>query len=449
MAEASPVIGEPFVTTAIAPERVRRDGAGLRPPAEPYSPPSVQDVVDQLSARLDRAIAIDDHQLRLVAFSLHRYGVDTVRLDSILNREASPQVTEWVHSHSIRAADPFVRIPENSELDMRPRVCMPIRHQGIVLGYLWLIEEFRILTDTELELATAAANEAGPIMYVERTLQDERRQREGEVVHALLADSGVLAKEAANTALDGQLIWRAALYTVLVIGAGVGSSPRSTGEASRVLGALGEARRRLASGSCMTAMLGHRGVMLIGTSDLPAIEVGVNWLDQALAGDVSLSDWRISVGAPVGELSFSARSYETALSAFRVALHALEDEPRPVWWSHMPAWRLISCLADDEITRAAIHPAIAKLKADRHGDVLLETLETYLDHGGDARASAEQLYMHRTSLYSRLQRIEAITGVNLHDGEDRLALHISLRVARLMCDRSATAAPSELSSHRW
>ena len=45
--------------------------------------------------------------------------------------------------------------------------------------------------------------------------------------------------------------------------------------------------------------------------------------------------------------------------------------------------------------------------------------------------TAEALNLHRATLYYRLQRIEEITGARLKVGEDRLALHLGLRLARL------------------
>jgi DNA-binding PucR family transcriptional regulator len=62
---------------------------------------------------------------------------------------------------------------------------------------------------------------------------------------------------------------------------------------------------------------------------------------------------------------------------------------------------------------------------------LVDTLEAYLDRAGDAKATAEALSLHRATLYYRLNRIEEITGARLKTGEDRLALHLGLRLARL------------------
>ncbi|MEU7748142.1 helix-turn-helix domain-containing protein [Nonomuraea angiospora] len=39
--------------------------------------------------------------------------------------------------------------------------------------------------------------------------------------------------------------------------------------------------------------------------------------------------------------------------------------------------------------------------------------------------------MHRASIYPRLRRIEQVTSVDLADGEQRLALHPGIKVARM------------------
>ncbi len=72
----------------------------------------------------------------------------------------------------------------------------------------------------------------------------------------------------------------------------------------------------------------------------------------------------------------------------------------------------------------------ALMTADAEG-TLVETLETWLDEGCDARATVARLQVHRTSLYYRLGRIEEITGMTLSSGSVRLDLHLGLKLARL------------------
>ena len=77
-----------------------------------------------------------------------------------------------------------------------------------------------------------------------------------------------------------------------------------------------------------------------------------------------------------------------------------------------------------------VHPGLEALLGLPEAALLLRTLETYLELAGSARATAEALHLHRTSLYYRLQRVELLAGTDLKDGTERLALHLALRVAR-------------------
>ncbi len=56
-------------------------------------------------------------------------------------------------------------------------------------------------------------------------------------------------------------------------------------------------------------------------------------------------------------------------------------------------------------------------------------LRTPQDAAGNVQHAAEELSVHRQTVYYRLQHIEAITGLQLARGEDRLLLHLGLRLA--------------------
>ncbi len=102
---------------------------------------------------------------------------------------------------------------------------------------------------------------------------------------------------------------------------------------------------------------------------------------------------------------------------------ALRGQGRVVRWDRLGALQLLAPLAGapvpEQLARLLPHPE------------LVATLEAYLDRAGDARAAAAALFIHRTTLYHRLRRIERIAGVDLRDGDDRLLLHMALRLRAL------------------
>lgn len=105
-----------------------------------------------------------------------------------------------------------------------------------------------------------------------------------------------------------------------------------------------------------------------------------------------------------------------------------------VYWTRLGVHQLVVKLAAMGEDMPVMHPGLWHLLGDRSALPLLETLETYLDMAGNAQVTAELLNLHRTSLYYRLQRIERLAQTDLKDGVERLAMHLSLKVARMTGD---------------
>jgi sugar diacid utilization regulator len=137
---------------------------------------------------------------------------------------------------------------------------------------------------------------------------------------------------------------------------------------------------------------------------------------------------RVGIGAPQ-DLPAARRSYRQALDAVSVA-ERVARFGRVATWDELGVYRTLVRLPRD-LDEDALHPGLVALLRDGAHEQLVETLEAYLDRAGDAKATAEALNLHRASLYYRLQRIEEITGARMKVGEDRLALHLGLRLARL------------------
>jgi sugar diacid utilization regulator len=149
----------------------------------------------------------------------------------------------------------------------------------------------------------------------------------------------------------------------------------------------------------------------------------------ALADEEGLaSPARVGVGAP-HDLAAARDSYREARDAVAMA-ERVQRFGRIASWDELGAYRTLARFPLDA-TDAALHPGLAAMLSDPANAPFVDTLEAYLDLAGDARATAEALNLHRATLYYRLNRIEEITGARLKVGDDRLALHLGLRLARL------------------
>ncbi len=59
------------------------------------------------------------------------------------------------------------------------------------------------------------------------------------------------------------------------------------------------------------------------------------------------------------------------------------------------------------------------------------TIRAYLGCGANAQQAAALLHIHRTTLYWRLARVTDLLAVDLSRGDDRLKLHLALKLAEL------------------
>ncbi|MEM8534546.1 MAG: helix-turn-helix domain-containing protein [Chloroflexota bacterium] len=68
----------------------------------------------------------------------------------------------------------------------------------------------------------------------------------------------------------------------------------------------------------------------------------------------------------------------------------------------------------------------------KQGNELLKTLEAFFASLGNLARTSEVLHVHRNTLLYRLKRIQEITGMDLDNAEDRLALWLSLKAHRVL-----------------
>lgn len=128
--------------------------------------------------------------------------------------------------------------------------------------------------------------------------------------------------------------------------------------------------------------------------------------------------------------SFLDRLYKQALVAMRVAL--TQGSAGLVRFDENYERCIVDTLGRQVDPTALLHPAVfALLDSDRDG-TLLETLACFLRHGGNVARTSQALFLHRSTLTYRLDKIESATGLDLKElsDEEALALTVSCMIAR-------------------
>jgi hypothetical protein len=376
----------------------------------------IQALVDEAAARLGRAVLVDDRDLRLVAASKDFGDADPARVWSLLHRRTRPEDVR--HDELARLPGPGY-VPENPALELWQRLCVPVRCQGLLLGFVWVTDRYGEMSPEQVADVTRTAAEIGRLLR-ERLVAGERdRALHRELVEALLSRDAATRAEAWEEAVDRGLLDEGGHLAVLFVRrAGPGTSADGLPDVARL------ARERPGL-RALTATWPRRAIAVLTgpPGDSPAASVLAQSV-RALADETGKDGpWRVAVGGPVpgpDGLPAARRQADIALSTLRTAGVAC--------WGELSADALLAQFPRQLWADALLPTGIARLLADPSALVLLPTLSAFLDCAGEAQRTAAQLRVHRTTLYYRLSRIEQISGLNLRDGRDRLLAHLALRL---------------------
>ena len=371
-------------------------------------PAQLQELVDSLAAATGAPATLEDRDLNLVASSGHDDVIDEVRRSSVLRRRSTAHVQSLFAAFGIARAEGPLRIPADQEQGRLERWCVPVRWRRVTYGYLWLLdpdgqvsrEQLRDLDDLVDQVAASMAQRA-------RT-----SDRVSWAVGELLADdAGVRARAREDLRRDGLLAHDRLVIAVLV--------PRDGGPA----GPLNP--WRLPRG-VLTAPVGQRAALVLPGTDLRA---AAEVVERAARSMLAVHPRGVVAGAsgPV-DAADGRTGWQQADAALQVAQRA----PGPVAvqaWADLGVLRLLA-FAQAEVLATSVADDGARRLLDGDPE-LLRTARTWLDHGGSAQRTAAALAVHRQTLYARLRRVAEVTGADLDDGQDRLALHLALTLAGL------------------
>jgi hypothetical protein len=399
----------------------------------------LQEVTDALSRRLARSVTIDDRRMRVLTYSVAEHEVDRVRTDAILRRSTPSESQTWLRDLGVERMEHPTLIPGNPELDQLPRVCAPIRHRAHLLGFLWVLDPDGSITGDELSDIGREAGFLGPLLRQQGRELDTSIGHREELVRGLLSPRPKRRSEAAAELLEsGGFVVDAGVAVCVVEVDGV---PSAAQPHLLLAEALERACRRLSPRHRLTFTRSNGGVLVLspgsaGRDGLREVGEGVvTHLERSLGGSSSV---RVGFGDPVETLVDVWTGSRQARSAIRIG--RLIPGLGPVtWYEDLGVYRILALLTPEQLAPDVLTTGVRNLLAEGN-PVMLETLETYLDLGCDATEAAAALQIHRTTMYYRLSRIEATLGITLSDGQERVALHLGLKVARLLGPTDQVAA---------
>ncbi len=377
------------------------------------------ELAEMLADQVGHSISIENDRFEAIA-NKNIAAVDSARRYTIEHGRTNPRLIEALEVEylpKIRESLRPVQLPAMPALGLEmERLLAPIVVHGEIYGYIWIIADVHALSPIDIMAIEIGATVAALLMLYQESLQTAEASLKGSLMAQLIEGDGgpqtILSDQSLRYGVDLRLPFRMLLASIR------NDQPPTSTRAYRIINQV------LAQGAVQAVAAQFAGQVAI----LAQADQDSGALARALIE-------RLEIGAAIG--ISSAMTGADKVGAAHQQCNDVLDIARRI--KRAPD---VHCFDDLGYLHTLFHagpaslsqnpqaPVLRRLLEERQAD-LFNTLETYLDAGGNSVQTAETLHIHRSTLNYRLARIKAICEVDLSSASTRLNLQIAIKLMRL------------------
>lgn len=372
-----------------------------------------------LADLIGQSISIENERFEALALA-NVAPVDEARRYTLSEGRTDPRLVQALHDQQIigeirRTLRP-VFIPQMPAVGLEmERILAPVVVHGDIYGYVWIIAHDRPLSDLDRMAIESAATIAALIMLYQEAAQSAEASLKGSLLAQLIDSAAgreaVLTDQALRFGFD-----LAAPFVALLIAAASGA--RAIQLQRRV--------SRLAAAHNWPVVAGQFAgqVLVLAPADDSVRAHAAHQLTQD-----SSSQMRIGISAAHRGAASVARAYHECRDVLLIT-ERLGSPERVVVFDALGYLHTLYHAGPAALASSPHAPLVRRLLDEQQAD-LFNTLEQYLDAGGNGVQTAEALHIHRSTLNYRLQRIAEVCACDLSDPRTRTNLQIALKLLRL------------------
>ncbi len=378
----------------------------------------LQELAETLAALINQSVSIETEDFSALA-SVNIADVDEARRYTQKYGRTDPRLVQALKTRgflqAIRDTLRPVSLPQMPDVGLgMERILAPIVIHGEIIGYMWVIADEHPFTELEHMAIESGAMVAALMMLRQNAVQQEEASRRGDLLTNLMQADDSRAQMLTDRVMRYGVDLRQP-FRVLVVDSGEKRlNVRQVQQIGSVLEALN-----------VPSIVGtFAGQPVIVTHERVDIDTLAKRIQQRIP-DVPL---RMGIsGAHRGALRV-AQAHAECLDALDITARLSCEKV-----AHFD--RLGYLYALYKAGRGAMESSVdvprLKLLQEERNTELFDTLEAYLDAGGNGVATAEALHIHRSTLNYRLTRIAEILDADLSNPTTRINLQMAIKLMRL------------------
>lgn len=406
--------------------QVALDGAGL------------DEIVKLLATRLEGPIMVEDRQFNLMAAANPQdYLSETYDLLVTSNGTPMAMLKVLEDDGSMRALrnDKMpIAIPAG-EGHAEIRHVFPVMVGGDVGGFLSFVEAKNPLDAGSAAILRHATHAVAIELLKQKGIAETEQKMRRDFFRDLLFSNGNISPETLHRRASHLGYQLSSSYWVLVVE--FDAVPNEE--------LLPDEVKRLAS--TLNSLLSFRQALVItqtqGAAILYPVKEAQPTLDkvqhlcetirQKVSG--TTEGWTVSIGVGMlyPDLLDIPRAYREAQHAVKIG-RALSGAHAITSFAELGIYRMLLQFAESRNPNEFFCEALERLlDYDQQADKeLVKTLRAFLECNGNLTETSDRLFIHRNTLKYRLERIRDITQIDLDDSENRLMLHLGLKMNQIV-----------------
>lgn len=303
------------------------------------------------------------------------------------------------------------------------RIVAPIVAGKMGRGFLSLIFEDDIpYDDLDITFTRHSAAVCALEMAKEKAIREAQKRVQGNVLEQFLG--GMISESEALLRLTRLGYQSDQHYTTLYIGGMAENHPTA-----RQIEALCNEQSSALSSPALVQPYGSEVIVFCEGDEAVARELAV-----AVQGRVK-ERYSAEVAAGMGQIAGDLRtwreSFQQAVAAYRTAQQWRLTAP--LAFREMGVYRLLSLLVGSPELSRFYYETLGDLTEESpQNHEFIATLDAFFEEHGNLTRTAKRLHIHRNTLLYRMDRIHEISGLDLGNPETRLAVHLALRIRRIL-----------------
>lgn len=402
------------------------DGAGL------------EEIARLLATRLEGAIMVEDRQFNLMV-AANPQGFLSETYDLLVTSNGTPMamlkaMEDDGSMRALRNDKTPIAIPAG-EGHAEIRHVFPVMVGGDAGGFLSFIESKGPLDTDSAALLRHATHAVAIELLKQKGIAETEQKMRRDFFRDLLFSNGNISPETLHRRASHLGYQLSSSYWVLVVEFDVVPNEEL----------LPDEVKRLAS--TLNSLLSFRQALVItqtqGAAILYPVKEAQPTLDkvqhlcetirQKVSG--TTEGWTVSIGVGMlyPDLLDIPRAYREAQHAVKIG-RALSGAHAITSFSELGIYRMLLQFAESRNPNEFFCEALERLlDYDQQADKeLVKTLRAFLECNGNLTETSDRLFIHRNTLKYRLERIRDITQIDLDDSENRLMLHLGLKMNQIV-----------------